>query len=852
MQLSVIYVFALLVRALLGAGVLVHNEILRQAAYTLSLPPTNASLPLAGWLEQNRASSQPGAFFPDWGYGCLDSDDAAEMAHWPPFLSAALRYLHNTYPDLQNDERAQQLLAFLLAIASHQTADSTWHSIRFRDGLLRVMAAVDFDGDIDAAHPILDIGGDTIMAHIYASQSDDAGFDYLSQVWKVPINDILAIYKMMGVSVNSIKLRYCISRGFAALSALRRVGGSLAARYAQRSPFMVHQMEHFYRGSIQEAAVSILPCWKMIEKLLSTGQIPNENDIWDYCEPMRTIRARGKPYLTHAASRKIREQVVFANTCSCDEGLLQDFEMLVQEELSMIVETEEHGILTLSTQPFLKHEKQYRNLDLSRPHAPDVHEEPYFLSPNVPYSFFGKSVTFVSGGSGRDIAVSAPLDVDDSSDTGRGSVYIISLQPASLIATSKSLPCGPGRLGPFRSNSSRTVPLYFGTSLVNLTLAGEQILAVLSYHQVELFRTMNGTLQNEAFLTIRRSSAPDMFGDSPIASDLTVFKHDGQTILALLAPWTGRASQGAVYLFSQNVLLNSTKLILENADHQQYGINRYERLGLSLTYLDQRKLLVVGSARQVSFYKFQENSLKRIWQIHDPSQQKLDTGFGTALLAEDNYLYIASPDEQDGSSAQAGKVRVFHLAPLFSSRGRSLQVPWTITLAQVITSSQPLHFAHFGQTLTAAGHRDGVYIGAPGYDNRGALFYLPALKRKQKKGLKQRPIGFITEMIAAWFPGPLYKRQQAERAEYAAQQIQSSRSYEPQTRLVPRRGHKIKPMYNVTLAPCILGYEAGSAFGSAIASSMDGLVVVGAPTSAGFGVTARHAGRVLLYEGLRC
>ncbi|ORY77373.1 hypothetical protein BCR37DRAFT_389182 [Protomyces lactucae-debilis] len=838
-----------------GAGVLVHIEILRQAAYTLSLPPVNVSLPLADWLEEHRAFAQPGAFFPDWGYGCLGSDDPAEMAHWPPFLGIAMQYLQDTYPELSSNVAGQQLLSFLLATASHQTADSTWHSIRFRDGLMRVVADVDFGGDYEAAHSILDIGGDTIFAKAFAVQEDGNGFDHLSQIWKVPFADLLAIYKHMGIRINPIKLRYCMMRGFAAVSALRRVGDRLTKRYARRSPFMIHEIEHFHKGSVREAAVSVLPCWKAMEGWIVSGQVPQGEAIWDYCEPMRTINARGKPLAIHIGitKRSSVSQMVFSNTCASDDDSLEEYETILQQELDLMVAVEQDGVLILSTKPFKQKSNSHKTPELSRPHDPKIHSDPFFLTPSVPYSNFGSAITFVTCSSSLQIAVGAPLDTDESTDSGRGSVFVIPIQNDEASSMQPHTECALADMRLRSTNADHSTPLFFGTALVNLTLAGLETLAVLSYHQVELYQMRNDTMETAPFVTIRRAHAANAYENAPIASNLAVYEHRGVRMLALLAPWSGRASQGAVYLFSEATLVTGPSgLILEDADIVLHGTRPYERFGLTLTYLGPQKLLVIGSARKLSFMQPQKDAYAVLWVLDDPSQQKLDTGFGRAAVSEGNFLYVASPDESDGNIPQSGKVRVFHLAPLFSSSARSLQTPWTVTLVRVITALEPTPFGHFGQTLTAAGQFEGIYIGAPGYDDRGALFYLPTLANKRQKALRQRPVGFVTELLAKWFPGPLQKQRLEERAQHAAIHQRAMRSWYTDTAPKPRRGQKLKPIYNVTLAPCVLGYEAGSKFGSTVASSAGGLVIVGAPYSSGLGISQRRAGRVILYEGLRC
>ena len=64
------------------------------------------------------------------GYHCIDTNDDAEAALWPPFLIATMGhiiphhgYLNSTRPA---DEQAhlESLAGFVLDIASHQAADA--------------------------------------------------------------------------------------------------------------------------------------------------------------------------------------------------------------------------------------------------------------------------------------------------------------------------------------------------------------------------------------------------------------------------------------------------------------------------------------------------------------------------------------------------------------------------------------------------------------------------------------------------------------------------------------------------------------------------------------------------------
>lgn len=98
-----------------------------------------------------------GAFFPDAFYSCFNNSEAAEAAHWPPFLAAGVVYWKNKYGNQNslNESYTQDQLAlkaFLFGAFTHQVADVSWHSLGMKQGLLSMLAADQFGGNINDAH----------------------------------------------------------------------------------------------------------------------------------------------------------------------------------------------------------------------------------------------------------------------------------------------------------------------------------------------------------------------------------------------------------------------------------------------------------------------------------------------------------------------------------------------------------------------------------------------------------------------------------------------------------------------------------------------------------------------------
>lgn len=90
------------------------------------------------------------------------------IVHWPPFLKAAVQHIRETYPNPENDEKAQSLIAFIFAVSAHQVQDAAWHSIGLLMGFMMDVHVVDCHLDFECAHTTLDWGGDAIFSKRYS------------------------------------------------------------------------------------------------------------------------------------------------------------------------------------------------------------------------------------------------------------------------------------------------------------------------------------------------------------------------------------------------------------------------------------------------------------------------------------------------------------------------------------------------------------------------------------------------------------------------------------------------------------------------------------------------------------
>lgn len=168
-----------------------HNEIFRRVTHILSLQDSERWEPYITWVKQFPDVAQAGSFWPDWGYGCLNTDEVSELAHWPPFLKASVEYVREKYPNPKQSLSAQKLLVFLFAVVAHQSADTSWHSLGLLQGFLREVAAYDFGFNYEEAHKVLDPGGDVLMAA--RMQIEENGYDWIS-VYKITFHYIYIYY----------------------------------------------------------------------------------------------------------------------------------------------------------------------------------------------------------------------------------------------------------------------------------------------------------------------------------------------------------------------------------------------------------------------------------------------------------------------------------------------------------------------------------------------------------------------------------------------------------------------------------------------------------------------------------
>ncbi|KAI5858922.1 hypothetical protein BZA05DRAFT_470147 [Tricharina praecox] len=458
-----------------SCGVLVHNQIVHRSGHIFALPnslpqfhaPQKVFSPLVT-AAANAASVQAGAFFPDWGYQCLQTDELAEAAHWPPFLIAAVEHITSKYGFLNGTEAGgtgrtrsrsedeqkhlESLVAFVFAVASHQTADATWHAIRLPTGFLAALAGIDFGGNVAEAHQTLDVGGDFIAAARLARLPQESSA-WIENSWQMPVGDLVQIYERMGLRVSKWGLRYCTMRGLAALRSELALGGRLFEKFAATSPMLVDEMDGYYLGGIDEMTARTVNCWANLTRWFSDG-ISEEDKLsagWNICDVFQAIRARGgagkmAPPHTHQFRHNILD----------DDSL---YAATLREMEEMDVKTDRFGAETFNLPRKLEQVRTLPRRPAEKYSLP--FDDRIYVATYVPYGHMGASISagyFSTDPEELAFAVGAPWESEDSSRPGEGNVYVI---PNSFISGSLT----QSSTHNLRINSTRSKGLHDASSL---------------------------------------------------------------------------------------------------------------------------------------------------------------------------------------------------------------------------------------------------------------------------------------------------------------------------------------------------------------------------------------------------
>ncbi|KAG0134940.1 hypothetical protein HOY82DRAFT_577105 [Tuber indicum] len=755
-----------------ACGVLVHNEVFQRSADVFALPTSNEDISthqgvFSRLLKIHTESVQAGAFFPDWGYQCLNTNDDAEAAHWPPFLIASVEHINSRYGSLTSKQRTpeeqehlEKLIGFVFAVASHQVADATWHAIRLPTAFLSALAGVDFDGDEAAAHRVLDFGGDVVLSSRIARNGED-GKVWIGDRWWVPVEDLVAIYSRIGRDVSSFVMRYCTMRGLAAL----RSGYDTVA---SDSPMLTAELDGYYLGGINEMAARSVTCWANLTKWIAFG-IDKEEKLmngWGICDVFRAIQARGgagsslhgdyrERKVTGERMRKYPGGITFTK----DQFGAESYHIPGMHPPSV---------------------EKPMSLKLSQD-APKL-RDPTYTSAYQFYSHFGASLSigeFSPSDDGQAIAIGAPWESTDSSKPGEGSVYILPLKDfakPTLQSVPKPLPLVKQ---PTASTDQR-----FGISTTPWRIMNTTFLAVaaagpLTYDpstppslpfqgtspagKIHVFPKGSGssvfsiTFKGAELGSIGRRwwgetmLSADLAGDGEEKLIVSGSRSDGLRIcegrgkvqfgegeIAVISPSQSSSSPSSsdqpihVELSEgQDILLNATILSLpESAKATPCSkTSTYENFGAAIAFSAHSRTLFVSAPGTSSVFAYRWNpvssSLKHVYTIPAPraprpffqSSSSSRGNFGATVIAGYTsgieWLAISATNEDVDGVKQSGVLRLYTL----SQTGAEL-------VAEVAPEQTGAEWARFGKALAKDGD-SGLWIGSEFWDaGRGAVWWL--------------------------------------------------------------------------------------------------------------------------------
>jgi glycosylphosphatidylinositol phospholipase D len=294
-------------------GLVTHLEVSQraQARYDLDAGAPQRELPT-----KHPDAFQAGTLFPDWGFtpgpdGKQIHAEAAEFAHWTPFLKEATAYLRARPRPW--DVASEKLAAFLMGVLSHATADVYWHSMACASpqGFLQAMADDDFVknytsfGSIDtplpppppgarSAHIVGDSGGDPLVAYRLP-------LTWMSTEFYFPLDDLLAIYAAVDrtrpeprkLRVTREQLRSAFATQHAYVAFFRTLEQSPFARelversyypyVASWSPFLIERFENYTCGGLDDSASFTAARWRVLaewfERAPREGSFRNDADL---------------------------------------------------------------------------------------------------------------------------------------------------------------------------------------------------------------------------------------------------------------------------------------------------------------------------------------------------------------------------------------------------------------------------------------------------------------------------------------------------------------------------------------------------------------------------------------------
>jgi len=199
----------------------------------------------------------------------------------------AADYFRDTYytPGQELSIDGERLLAFLFGVASHQTADTSWHALEgLSYGIIRMVADVERGGSYSDAHTALDRGGDIFSTYVWDSSFADE--------WYIPSQDILNIITRYndgddrGFTLGDFES--CGAFLLLARGAEHAAGIALYPTTAEAIPTYVDEAETYVSGGIYEMSSWTRGSWDKLVMMFAGG-----SNLCDVTDNPTTIECQG-------------------------------------------------------------------------------------------------------------------------------------------------------------------------------------------------------------------------------------------------------------------------------------------------------------------------------------------------------------------------------------------------------------------------------------------------------------------------------------------------------------------------------------------------------------------------------
>ena len=681
---KLLFFLAIAVYTISACGITTHNVISNTAFEKLS---GDSTVNYKDIIRNNRNYFQSGSAFPDWGYGCPLGDfnatfgdilsNASETAHWIPFMKAAVKYLNTTYQRPWNTD-AQRLLAFLLGVASHSVADILWHDIGIigvtRQGFIQAMCESDFNcrgqsynSDV---HGTADTGGEFVNAKFY-------DLSFIQQDWVLPYDDLLNIYKSMGIELTHFDMMFCFARLGIEIDFVSDINPDIIYPFfAKQSNFLVNSMHDWWLGGIQSMAFWSQNCWTGIMEYLDTGNVSSICALYRDSLTYNLSSQRAKAYeWKRAFMRTVVDNKVYST------------------------------------------EKTKNQI---RTHLADMQCVTNYTS-KFDSPFEGSMFSYSFDVSDDHILIGAPFD-----NQNQGSVSLISLNQTK-DSTNK-------RINGTRENKNDD--LRFGANVKFIDINNDKTHDVIINEpghrnfmgRTHIFLNVNDTVDFNSSNAIIIEHIGDSWGSSVHLSNgdfngdgvddllmgFSQFRSGGNLEIGAIIVVLGSADwKSGDYVLCDNTQCNSSLVIVKSVGSvfwEQAGsaIKVIQFEGSSYVLVSSPTFnLGQGSIGRVACWDLASDKL--LWEVHG---QFVNSGFGTSLESDDTFVYIGAPftDAPRVAAYMGGSVYVYRLADLFNGK----MDPET-----AIYGSDS--YSRFGQSLAINNGK--LYISAPfTKDIRGFIF----------------------------------------------------------------------------------------------------------------------------------